>query len=141
MAHTNTQILSAVLARWMQPMAHQLAGDKLRSLPFLTALENKIKSTGWVSPNYNLMNEFSPLVGGVSDKLLTPIIYNMVKDLPNESLPEMAHEIVDNAISQGSLSLFEGKVTFEQCDLEQLKKLLDFNLPVQNNETYTVRCE
>jgi hypothetical protein len=51
----------------------------------------------------------------------------------------MAHAIVDKAIAQGHLTLFEGNIIFNEADLKQLKRLLELNLPVGMEETYTVK--
>lgn len=37
------------------------------------------------------------------------------------------------------MTLFDGNLTFERGDLEQLKKFLEYNLPVLNDSRYEVR--
>ena len=139
--YTNRQILAAVLNKWMQPALAQLAGAKLMRLPFLANIEAKIKSTGWVSPMWSMANEVTPLLGGVVSQVVEPMIAEYLKGIPDQAIPKMAHQLVENAMKQGQLSLFEGNVVFELCDLEELHKLLKYNLPITEEECYQVKTE
>ena len=139
--YTNRQILAAVLNKWMQPALSQLAGAKLMRLPFLANLEAKIKSTGWVSPMWSMANEVTPLLSGVASQVIEPIIAEYLQGIPDQAIPKMAHHLVENAIKQGQLSLFEGNVVFELCDLEELQKLLKYNLPIKEEECYHVKLK
>jgi hypothetical protein len=141
MAYSNAQILSAVLAKWGQPLAEAVVGGKLMRLPFLANIEAKIKSTGWVSPMWSLGKEISPLLGNVSSKMLEPIIANYIKGVPDVMLPQLAHSIVDNAITAGGLKLFEDNIEIELEDLKELKRLLRYNLPITLVDEYEVRTE
>ena len=138
---TNRQILAAVLNKWMQPALAQLAGAKLMRLPFLANIEAKIKSTGWVSPMWSMANEVTPLLGGVVSQVVEPIIAEYLQGIPDQAIPKMAHTMVENAMKQGQLTLFEGNVVFELCDLEELQKLLKYNLPIVEEECYKVKTE
>ena len=138
---SNRQILAAVLNKWMQPALAQLAGAKLMRLPFLANIEAKIKSTGWVSPMWSMANEVTPLLGGVVSQVVEPMIAEYLQGIPDKAIPKMAHQMVENAMKQGQLSLFEGNVVFELCDLEELHKLLKYNLPIVENECYQVKTE
>lgn len=140
-AHSNYQILSAVLAKWGQPLAEALVGGKLMQLPLLANIEAKIKSTGWVSPMWSMSKEISPLLGNVSSKMLEPLIANYLKGVPDEMLPQLAHSIVDNAIANEGLTLFEGNIEVELEDLKELKKLLRYNLPIVTADDYEVKTE
>ena len=139
--YTNRQILAAVLNKWMQPALAQLAGAKLMRLPFLANIEAKVKATGWVSPMWSMANEVTPLLGGVVTQVVEPIIAEYLKGIPDQAIPKMAHQLVENAMKQGQLTLFEGNVVFELCDLEELHKLLKYNLPITENECYKVKTE
>ncbi len=132
--NTNAQILAAILNRFVQPVIQQLAGSKLSSLPILGALENKIRSTGWVSPSWNVAKELSPFMEAVTGSIVEPMIAQFLKDVPDEALPEIAHNIVNKALKEGQLSLFEGMVVFEADDLQTMKNLLDKNLPCKHHE-------
>ena len=136
---SNRQILAAVLNKWMQPALSQLAGAKLVQLPFLANIEAKVKSTGWVSPMWSMANEVAPLLGGVTTQLVEPMISQYLQGIPDQAIPKMAHQLVENAIRQGQLTLFEGNVVFELCDLEELQKLLKYNLPIKEEECYKVK--
>ena len=138
---TNRQILAAVLNKWLQPALAQLAGAKLMRLPFLANIEAKVKSTGWVSPMWSMANEVTPLLGGVVSQVVEPMIAEYLKGIPDQAIPKMAHQLVENAMKQGQLSLFEGNVVFELCDLEELQKLLKYNLPITEEECYNVKTE
>jgi hypothetical protein len=61
--------------------------------------------------------------------------------MDDASIPKMAHEIVDDALKNGELSLFEGKVVFEEADLRNLKRLLELNLPYDVNEDVIIKTE
>lgn len=140
-AHSNYQILSAVLAKWGQPLAEALVGGKLMQLPLLANIEAKIKSTGWVSPMWSMSKEISPLLGNVSSKMLEPLIANYLKGVPDAMIPQLAHSIVDNAIANEGLTLFEGNIEIELEDLKELKKLLRYNLPIVTTDDYEVKTE
>lgn len=136
---TNRQKLAAVLNKWLQPALAQLAGAKLMRLPFLANIEAKIKSTGWVSPMWSMTNEVAPLMGGVVSQVVEPMIAEYLQGIPDQAIPKMAHTMVENAMKQGQLTLFEGNVVFELCDLEELQKLLKYNLPIKEEECYKVK--
>lgn len=138
---TNAQKLSAVLTTWINPVVQQFAAGRMSTLPFVQLIENKVKASGWVSPAWSLASEISPLLNNVSSALVQPLLQRYISSVPDEQLPKMAHRIVDEAIKQGSLSLMEGRVVFEKEDLEELKQLLNYNLPLSQEEEYEVITE
>ena len=140
--YSNAQKLAAVLNKWAQPAIQELIGGNLSRMPFLASIETKIKSTGWVSPMWSIAKEISPVLDGVSSSLIEPFIAKYISGIPDESIPQLAHNVVDDAIKNGGLSLFEGKVEFEPEDLEELKPLLKYNLPIQESAaSYSVLTE
>jgi hypothetical protein len=139
--YRNADILSAILNKWAQPLIGTFINSHVQSLPFVQGLQNKIRSMGWVSPNWSLMSELSPLMESVTGNLVAPMISNYVSHIDDASIPKMAHGIVDNAIKNGELSLFEGKVVFEEHDLKQLKRLLELNLPYNPEEDIIIKTE
>lgn len=141
--YTNKQILSAVISKWAQPVITQFVGGKLSGLPLIANIEAKIKSTGWVSPMWSISKELSPLMNGLSSKLIEPMLtqYLDKSGLPDEAIPSIAHTVVDDAIKNGGLKLFEDKIEFEVEDLEELKKLLMYNLPISEGNAYEVITE
>lgn len=135
---TNRQILAAVLVKWAQPAIEQFATSKLSLLPFFEIANNKVRSTGFVSPAWSLERELMPMAGGLVKALAEPALASMLDGVPDGMIPQMAHGIVDSAIENGQLSLFEGKVVFEREDLEELKRYLNYNLPYDAGESYKV---
>lgn len=138
MQYTNSEILASVLNKYIQPVIVQLAQMKMGSFPLVQAFENKVRSSGWVSPNWSLAKELSPFVEPMTESLVKPMIQHYLNNIPDEAIPNMAHSIVDKAIADGSFSFLEGKLLFEKADLEELKKLLNYNLPLTKVEEYQV---
>lgn len=139
MQYSNSQILSAVLNRWLQPVVRQLAAQHLSSLPVIAAIENKVKTSGWVRPDWSMAVELAPFMENVTGSVLEPLISSYMSQVPDAAIPQMAHGIVDKAMQNGSFSLFDGKITFDANDLQELKALLDYNLPLNNEEHYQVK--
>lgn len=140
--YSNAQKLAAVLNKWAQPAIQELLGNNLSRLPFLSSIESKIKSTGWASPMWSMAKEISPVLDGVSSSLVEPFLAKYISGIPDDSIPQLAHNVVDDAIKNGSLSLFEGKVEFDPEDLEELKTLLKYNLPIKEaTSSYSVLTE
>lgn len=135
---TNRQILAAVLVKWAQPAIEQFATSKLSALPFFEIANNKVRSTGFVSPTWALERDLMPIAGGLVKAIAEPALASMLNGVPDAMIPQMAHGIVDSALENGSLSLFEGKVIFEREDLEELKRYLNYNLPYDAGESYQV---
>lgn len=139
MQYTNSQILSAVLNKWLQPVVLQLSQAKMSSFPFVQALENKMKNTGWVSPNWSLTRELAPMIEPVTNSIVQPMLNKYLASVPDEAIPVMAHGIIDKAIANGKLELMEGKLIFDKDDLMGLKNLLDYNLPLGTMNEYVVK--
>jgi hypothetical protein len=139
--YTNAQILSAVINKWVQPVIRTFLQGKVQSLGFLQNIEAKVKSTGWVSPNWSLMQDLSPIMEGVTGSIVTPVLSKYLSMVDDASIPKMAHDIVDEALKQGKLSILEGKVELETEDLIELKQLLNYNLPVTDEQGYKVITE
>ena len=135
---TNAQKLAAVLNKWVQPAIQGLVGAKISQLPFLANVEAKIKSMGWVSPMWSLGKEVSPLLGGVSTSLIEPLLNRYLQGVPDDAIPNLAHNVVSDAIKNGGLELFEGNIVFEVEDLEELQNLLRYNLPIVESDSYQV---
>ena len=107
----------------------------------LQGLENKVRSMGWVSPNWSLMNDLSPIMESVTGSIITPLLNRYLSQVDDAAIPQMAHNIVDEALKNGKLSLMEDKVVLEMEDLIELKKLLEFNLPIKDEDVYKVITE
>lgn len=141
MQYTNSQILSAVLNRFLQPAINQLAVGKMESFSVVQAINNKIRSTGFVSPNYSIVKEIYPFIEPVTGAVSIPVLNRFISQIPDDTIPNMAHSIVDKAIQEGKLSLMEGYVELEGEDLKELKRLLNLNLPAAKVEEYQVITE
>jgi len=91
---------------------------------------------------WSMAKEISPVLDGVSSSLVEPFLAKYISGIPDDSIPQLAHNVVDDAIKNGSLSLFEGKVEFDPEDLEELKTLLKYNLPIKEaTSSYSVLTE
>ena len=139
--YTNAQKLAAVLHKWAQPAIQGLIGSKIDSLPFLGNIQEKVRSMGWVSPQWSLGKEFSPFFKGVTSSMIEPLLTRYLSNIPDEAIPLLAHNFVNDAIEQGGLVLFEGNVEFELEDLKELQKYLMYNLPIKDVVTYQVLTE
>ena len=140
--YSNAQKLAAVLNKWAQPAIQGLLGTRLGQLPFIANIDAKLRSTGWVSPMWSISKEISPLLDGLSSSLVEPMLARYLQGIPDEAIPELAHKVVEDAIRNGGLSLLEGKVEFETDDLEELRTLLRYNLPVpEKTGSYEVLTE
>lgn len=138
---TNAKILGAVLNKWAQPLVGTFLGSHIQSIPFVQGIQNKIRSMGWTSPNWSLMSELSPLMESVTGNLIAPMIEKYLAGIDDGSIPKMAHSIVDDALKNGELVLFEGKITFEEADLKKLKRLLELNLPYNPSDDVVIITE
>lgn len=142
MTYSNAEILAAILNRFAQPIVMQFAGQRMASMPFVQMLENKVRSWGIVSQGWSLTHEIAPFIEPVTRQALTPILKNYLANVPDEAIPAMAHSLVDKGIEQGGISLMEGRLQLEKTDLEELKKLLDYNMPLkQEMQGYQVITE
>ena len=138
---TNAAILSAVVSKWAQPIILTFAEQHLSSLPFVQAINNKVISMGWVSSSWSITKELSPIMEGLTSSLAAPILGKYLAGMDDASIPMMAHGIVDAAIDAGELSLFDGKIIVELEDLEELKKYLNWNLPIAESEKIKVKTK
>lgn len=135
----NSQILAAVVSEWARPAISQIATGKLMHLPMLQSIQATIASLGLVSGEYALQKDIEPLIQPVVNSLVTPILAKYFGQIPEESIPQMAHDIVEKVRYNGPLSVLEGMVTFDEEDLDELADLLQKNLPVETTETYQIK--
>ena len=139
MEYSNSQILAAVVSEWARPAISQIAASKAMRLPMLQSLQASIGSLGLVSGEYNLQKDIEPLILPVVNSLITPVLARYVGQIPEESIPQMAHDIVEKVRYNGPLSVLEGVITFDEEDLDELADLLQKNLPVENAAPYQVK--
>ena len=139
MEYSNSQILAAVVSEWARPAISQIAASKAMRLPMLQSLQASIGSLGLVSGEYNLQKDIEPLILPVVNSLITPMLARYFGQIPEESIPQMAHDIVEKVRYNGPLSVLEGVITFDEEDLDELADLLQKNLPVENAAPYQVK--
>lgn len=139
MEYSNSQILAAVVSEWARPAISQIAVGNIMRLPMLQSLQSTICSLGLVSGTYNLQKDIEPLIQPVVNSLITPMLSKYFGQIPDESIPQMAHDIVEKVRYNGPLSILEGVVTFDEEDLDELAELLQKNLPVESVDHYQVK--
>ena len=108
-------------------------------LPMLQSLQATINSLGIVSGNYALQKDIEPLIQPIVNSLITPMLARYFGQIPEESIPQMAHDIVKKMRGNGPVSVLEGMVTFDEEDITELSDLLDKNLPVGQTPGYQVK--
>ena len=139
MEYKNSQILAAVVSEWARPAISQIAASNLMRLPMLQSLQATISSLGIVSGNYALQKDIEPLIQPIVNSLITPMLARYFGQIPEESIPQMAHDIVEKMRNNGPVSVLEGMVTFDEEDITELSDLLDKNLPVGQTPVYQVK--
>ena len=139
MEYKNSQILAAVVSEWARPAISQIAAGNLMRLPMLQSLQATISSLGIVSGNYALQKDIEPLIQPIVNSLITPMLARYFGQIPEESIPQMAHDIVEKMRNNGPVSVLEGLVTFDEEDITELSDLLDKNLPVGQTPGYQVK--
>lgn len=139
MDYTNSQILAAVVSEWARPAISQIAASNLMRLPMLQSLQATIGGMGLVSGTYSLQADMEPMIQPVVNALVTPMLAKYFGNIPDESIPQMAHDVVDQLRYKGPLSILEGLITFDEEDLDELADLLQKNLPVESSQGYQVK--
>ena len=139
MEYSNSQILAAVVSEWARPAISQIAAGNLMRLPMLQSLQATISSLGIVSGSYALQKDIEPLIQPIVNSIITPMLARYFGQIPEESIPQMAHDIVEKMRGNGPVSVLEGMVTFDEEDISELSDLLDKNLPVGQTPGYQVK--
>lgn len=139
MEYTNSQKLAAVVSEWARPAVSQIAACNLMRLPVLQSLQATIGSLGLVSGDYSLQTDIAPLIQPVVNALAAPMLSRYFDNIPDERIPQVAHDIVEQLRFKGPLSILEGTITFEEEDIDELADLLDKNLPVEVCGSYQVK--
>ena len=138
MAFSNAQKLAAVVSHWARPAITQLATAKLSSLPMMQNLQNTIIGSGIVSNAYNIGADLLPLVSPMVANLLEPYLVKQFSQLPDESIPALARDVLTEAERQGSYTVMDGFLTLDINDIRELKSLVEKNLPIMESEHYTI---
>lgn len=135
---SNAQKLAAVVSFWARPALTQLATSRLSSLPMMQSLQQSIVASGLVSQAYNISADLMPIMAPVINNLLQPYLERQLAQLPDESIPALARDVLAEAEKKGSMSIMDGFLTLEAQDIQELRQLVEKNLPMAERQGYEV---
>ena len=138
MSWSNAQKLAAVVSFWARPALTQLATSRLSSLPMMQNLQQSIVASGLVSQAYNICADLIPIMSPVINNLLQPYLEKQLAQLPDESIPALARDVLAEAEKKGSMSIMDGFLTLEAQDIQELRQLVEKNLPMADRQGYEV---
>jgi hypothetical protein len=138
MSGSNAQKLAAVVSFWARPALTQLATSRLSSLPMMQNLQQSIVASGLVSQAYNISADLIPIMAPVINNLLQPYLEKQLAQLPDESIPALARDVLAEAEKKGSMSIMDGFLTLEAQDIQELRQLVEKNLPMADRQGYEV---
>ena len=138
MGWSNAQKLAAVVSFWARPALTQLATSRLSSLPMMQSLQQSIVASGLVSQAYNISADLMPIMAPVINNLLQPYLEKQLAQLPDESIPALARDVLAEAEKKGSMSIMDGFLTLEAHDIQELRQLVEKNLPMADRQGYEV---
>ena len=144
MAHTNSEILAAVMVAWAKPYVDDIVSGRLGSLQPVIAANAWVKKYCPVASNYSIINDLSFLAVPVSEMAVGGFVRNGMARLgvKDEDIPSFASNLLasmmEKAEKDGCVSLFN-TIEIEKGDLERLRSLLERNLPVEAAERYEVK--
>lgn len=138
MSWSNAQKLAAVVSFWARPALTQLATSRLSSLPIMQNLQQSIVASGLVSQAYNISADLLPIMAPVINNLLQPYLERQLAQLPDESIPALARDVLAEAEKKGSMSIMDGFLTLEAQDIQELRQLVEKNLPMAERQGYEV---
>lgn len=123
---------------WARPALTQLATSRLSSLPMMQSLQQSIVASGLVSQAYNISADLMPIMAPVINNLLQPYLERQLAQLPDESIPALARDVLAEAEKKGSMSIMDGFLTLEAQDIQELRQLVEKNLPMADRQGYEV---
>ena len=138
MSWSNAQKLAAVVSFWARPALTQLATSRLSSLPMMQNLQQSIVASGLVSQAYNISADLMPIMAPIINNLLQPYLERQLAQLPDESIPALARDVLAEAEKKGSMSIMDGFLTLEAQDIQELRQLVEKNLPMADRQGYEV---
>lgn len=138
MSWSNAQKLAAVVSFWARPALTQLATSRLSSLPMMQSLQQSIVASGLVSQAYNISADLMPIMAPVINNLLQPYLERQLAQLPDESIPALARDVLAEAEKKGSMNIMDGFLTLEAQDIQELRQLVEKNLPMADRQGYEV---
>lgn len=137
--HSNSKILSAVLATWAKPLLDKVLVSRLGEMQPIAAANEWVKKYFPVPGNYSIVSDLAFLAVPATAIIIEPMVLNWISKLgiDDDQIPAYAAKIADafleEATKKGNVTLFE-TVVFEKSDFKQLKTLLNKNLPVQEDD-------
>lgn len=140
---TNLQKLTAVIVRWVKPMADTVLANMLNQSQPIQSANEWVKKYFPVAQNYSIVNDLSFLAMPASEMVIEPIVRSGIERLgiKDEDIPKYAANMVDAALEKvakdGSITLF-GTIELEDADLRSLHHLLAANLPATETAKYQV---
>lgn len=126
------------MSHWARPALTQLATSRLSSLPMMQNLQQSIVASGLVSQAYNISADLMPIMAPVINNLLQPYLERQLAQLPDESIPALARDVLAEAEKKGSMSILDGFLTLEAQDIQELRQLVEKNLPMADRQGYEV---
>ena len=144
MNYTNSEILTAVLVAWAKPMVDGIVAKSLGEYQPVVAANEWVKKYFPVASNYSIVNDLSFLVAPSAEIVVGNFVRNGIAKLgvADADIPGYAAKLVasmlEKAEKDGSVTLFN-TIELEKSDLEQLRHLLECNLPVEVAERYEVK--
>lgn len=136
--YSNREKLAAVITHWARPAIGQITCGRLDRLEVVKGFQERIQGCGLVGQNYRLSQELMPFAEKAIDVLLYPCILEMLGSVPEGAVPALAIGMVEAAMEQPKFSVLDGLVVFDREDLEELRGLLQRNLPAAEEERYCV---
>ena len=141
--YSNIEKLTAVIVTWAKPMIDSIIASRLGNFQPIQAANEWVKKYFPVSSNYSIVNDLSFLAMPATEIFVEPIIRNAIgkMNLNEDMIPEYAAKLVNSMIDEaeknGKVSLFNA-VELEKSDFENLRSLLEKNLPSTATNKYQV---
>lgn len=141
--YSNTEILTAVIVTWAEPMVDEIVANRLGNLQPVATASEWVKKYFPVPNNYSIVNDLSFLAVPASEMMVGNFVRQGLEKLnvKDQDVPAYAARIVDSLIEEagkkGCVSLFN-TIELEKSDLEKLRYLLRKNLPVGEFTKYEV---
>lgn len=139
MSYNNRQIVTAIVSKWMKPLAGQVLSSRLGALQPIVSASEWIKKYFPVSQDYSLVNDLSFLAEPAIEIMAGPVVNGFIDKLgvDDTMLPIYMRKIVRSCIEEcnrsGKVSLFD-MIELERQDFERLMNMVEKNLPVTQLE-------
>ena len=144
MTYSNLEKFTAVIVEWLRPMANAIISGQLGNSQPVAAANEWVKKYFPVASDYSIVNDLMFLATPALSVMVEPAIQNAVSrlGLDDERIPSYAMQMTESLIAEaenkGKVTLFN-TLEFEKGDFENLRNLLNKNLPVVITERYQVK--